>query len=492
MALLFLPPTFITLLGFTAFFVYILTSYVISYRKLRQFKGPFLASLSQCWLFKATLYGRVTPAGADALKKYGSPVRIGPNLLLTDDPALMRAMSAPRSTFIRGTWYEGARLDPRQDQAFSTRNEDIHNDLRAKMVPGYSGKETPNLESNINARVLDLIALIRRHSTTSQPFDMSPVAQYFTMDTLTHVAFGYPFGYLQRNEDIYGYLASTRAFMPVLELSCNHSWFNKFLNSRLMQSIAAPTASDPRGMGAVVGVAQKVVQDRFKPDAKRYDDMLSSFIDHGLSQAEAESESLGQIIAGADSTASAIRMTLLHVLANPPVYAKLLQEIDAQKFEGAVISSAEAKMMPYLQACIREGLRIMPPLQSLFSKLSPPEGARIDGLYIPGDTNVAVNFHAMMRRGEVFGADAEVFRPERWTEADEGGYNRMDRTVELVFGTGRFTCLGKTIAKMELDKVFVELLRNFNWGIANPINAVKTYCNGAHVQSDYYLTARAR
>ena len=44
------------------------------------------------------------------------------------------------------------------------------------------------------------------------------------MDTLTHVAFGYPFGYLQRNEDIYDYHASTRAFMPVVELSCSHAW----------------------------------------------------------------------------------------------------------------------------------------------------------------------------------------------------------------------------------------------------------------------------
>lgn len=75
MALLFLLPTYVALLGFTAIFVYVLVSYVISHRKLRQFKGPLLVSLSQCWLFKATLDGRVTPAGADALKKYGEASR---------------------------------------------------------------------------------------------------------------------------------------------------------------------------------------------------------------------------------------------------------------------------------------------------------------------------------------------------------------------------------------------------------------------------------
>ena len=176
-----------------------------------------------------------------------------------------------------------------------------------------------------------------------------------------------------------------------------------------------------------------------------------------MSQAQAESESLGQIIAGADSTASAIRMTLLYVLANPTVYAQLRAEIGAQGPPGTVISCAEARTLPYLQACIREGLRIVPPVQSLFSKRTPAGGATVDGLFLPGDTDVAVNHHAVMRREEIFGPDAEVFRPERWTEADEAGYARMDRTVELVFGTGRHTCLGKTIARMELDKVFVEV-----------------------------------
>lgn len=66
----------------------------------------------------------------------GSPARIGPNLLLTDDPTLMRAMSAPRSNFTRGAWYSGARLNPRQDSSFSTRSEEIHNDVRAKIVHG--------------------------------------------------------------------------------------------------------------------------------------------------------------------------------------------------------------------------------------------------------------------------------------------------------------------------------------------------------------------
>lgn len=75
MPLLSLSSTYLALLGFIAALIYLFVSYVLSYRKLRQFKGPFLASLSQYWLFKATLDGRVATAGADALKKYGEASR---------------------------------------------------------------------------------------------------------------------------------------------------------------------------------------------------------------------------------------------------------------------------------------------------------------------------------------------------------------------------------------------------------------------------------
>ena len=306
-----------------------------------------------------------------------------------------------------------------------------------------------------------MIDLIHKISTTNQPFDMALIAQYFTMDVISHVALGYPFGYLQRNEDIYNFLATTRSLMPVLELGCNHSWIKRLLESRLMQIIVAPSPNDSKGIGAVIGAAKKVISERFKPDAQMHKDMLGSFKSHGLSQALTENEAVLQIAVRADSTATAIRMTLLYILTNPPVYAKLWQEIDSQmsacNTTPGTISSAEARNMPYLQSCIREGLRIFPPMQGLQDKVAPLSAIVLNDLSLPSNVEICTNYHAMMRCVDIFGPDAEVFRPERWIEANEQEYNRMFRTQELVFGTSRFTYLGKNMAMMELDKVFVEV-----------------------------------
>ena len=72
MVLLSLPSTYVALLSTSTALLYLFVGYVISYRKLCQYKGPLLASLSQYWLFKATLKSQVSSAGADVLKKYGT------------------------------------------------------------------------------------------------------------------------------------------------------------------------------------------------------------------------------------------------------------------------------------------------------------------------------------------------------------------------------------------------------------------------------------
>jgi cytochrome P450 len=58
---------------------------------------------------------------------------------------------------------------------------------------------------------------------------------------------------------------------------------------------------------------------------------------------------------------------------------------------------------------------------------------------------------------DMYGADADMFRPERWLEASGTKLEAMKRLAELIFATGKYRCLGKTIAFLELNKVFAEV-----------------------------------
>lgn len=118
-----------------------------------------------------------------------------------------------------------------------------------------------------------------------------------------------------------------------------------------------------------------------------------------------------------------------------------------------------------------------------------------------------------MRSKETFGTDADVFRPERWLEAaaDEERFKEMSDVIELAFGYGRFQCLGKTIAYMELNKIFVEvrrlclssrknirtdlvtqLLRRFDFAVVKPQEPLNLYDAAFWVTTDFWLRVTRR
>jgi hypothetical protein len=72
------------------------------------------------------------------------------------------------------------------------------------------------------------------------------------MDVLTNVAFGDPFGYLANDADVYDYIKTIGALMPILELQVNHKTFNKIMTSRIVQALLAPTAEDRVGMRKLI------------------------------------------------------------------------------------------------------------------------------------------------------------------------------------------------------------------------------------------------
>jgi cytochrome P450 len=188
--------------------------------------------------------------------------------------------------------------------------------------------------------------------------------------------------------------------------------------------------------------------------------MMGSFIRHGLNQEEASGEALLQIVAGSDTSAATIRVVLLNLMSAPLIYHRLQSEIDSFSTDGKIsspITDSEARQMPYLQAVIREGLRITPPATGLFPKTVPPEGDTLNGIFVPGGTQIGSAAYGIQHSKKIFGQDADLFRPERWLEAEGDKLIEMQNTVDLGFHYGKYQCLGKPVALMELNKIYVEV-----------------------------------
>ncbi len=163
-------------------------------------------------------------------------------------------------------------------------------------------------------------------------------------------------------------------------------------------------------------------------------------------------------MAGSDTTATSIRAILLAIISNPGIYAKLQREIDtaASGTISSPITDVEARKLPYLQACIMEGLRHFPPTAQLRERVTPPEGAKINDYSIPGGVFIGFNTWGL-QLDPIYGPDPEIFRPERWLTEDRERLMEMRRVHELIFGYGNTKCLGAPIAALNLNKVFVEV-----------------------------------
>ncbi|KAL0253325.1 hypothetical protein SLS55_010298 [Diplodia seriata] len=154
--------------------------------------------------------------------------------------------------------------------------------------------------------------------------------------------------------------------------------------------------------------------------------------------------------AGSDNTSIGLTGTMWGLISNPEAMAKvynytygldvwlttrkslqLRAEIDERTAAGDLSASSPipyqvARCMPYLQAVIKEGLRLEGSPGIPLPRVVPQCGAEIAGHFFPGGTVVGVNAYVLHRNKDIFGHDAEDFNPDRWL-GDKEVVSRMDQ-----------------------------------------------------------------
>jgi len=187
-----------------------------------------------------------------------------------------------------------------------------------------------------------------------------------------------------------------------------------------------------------------------------------------LDPIDLRTEAFSSIVAGSDSTSSALSYTFYHILNHPEVYKALTDEI-CQTFpdrnlrtDSAPPTYAELGRLPYLQACIKESLRLTPPATINLPRYVPAGGKVIAGMYFPGKTTVGISAVPIHLDTKNFGSDAAKFNPDRWIHGSGGLSPEEMNRYWIPFGIGSRQCIGKNVALMELVKLVGTLLLYFH------------------------------
>ncbi|KAK4184274.1 cytochrome P450 [Podospora australis] len=473
--------------------IYLTHSY-LAYSRLRHFPGPALARWTRIPWIIWHASGQVHLKLRDISETYGPLAVAAPGVLVTSDVELMRRMAAPRSTYQRNIWYMAFRFNPDKDHIGCERDGEAHTQRKMKLAPGYSGREIVGLEDKIDANIAALIKLVESSylsvPTETKAFDLAQKIQYLTADSIGDIAFGGPIGFLQTDSDMYDYLKTSAEGFPFFNMLSLFPWLMHIMALDFVKKYL-PSTKDTVGMGPIMRLAQETVEKRYPPkEGELHQDMLGSWIRHGLTKDEAMSETVLQILAGAETTATAIRMILFHIYTNPRVLSKLRAELRAAR-PSSPVTNAEAANLPYLQAVIKEAIRICPPITGDMLKDVPPEGDTYHRMFIPGGTVIGFSMVGMLVDKKTFGEDADTFRPERFLEGaiDDQVLQTRNAVVDAAFGHGRWRCLGKNIAQMELNKVIPEIIRAFDFTVVYPEHPFKSYNAGVQIQWDMFMRA---
>jgi cytochrome P450 len=181
-----------------------------------------------------------------------------------------------------------------------------------------------------------------------------------------------------------------------------------------------------------------------------------------LTRENIKSYILNILAAGTSTSALTIEWALGEMMNHPTMLKKLLTELDTVVGKDKLVDESDLPQLPYLQAIIKETLRLHCPLPLLTRKAS--EDCTIDGHFVPAGTPVLLNYWAVGRDPEYW-KDSLEFNPERFSDDNKG--NEIDFRGQhfqlLPFGTGRRMCPGATLGLLVVTTGFAALVQCFEW-----------------------------
>ncbi|CAG1972953.1 unnamed protein product [Fusarium graminearum] len=202
-----------------------------------------------------------------------------------------------------------------------------------------------------------------------------------------------------------------------------------------------------------------------KEDDKLSDDLLTRMIEASaeesqkLSKEELIDITMQVIAAGHETTASALVWTAYSLAKDSASQQRLRAEIHSL---GAEMSAKGIDELPFLDNVIREAMRVHSP--TLIIPWEAQKDMTIAGTHIPKGTTVQIVPAMIQLNPEIWGSDADVFRPGRWE--DMGGNASSPYAMET-FSNGPRMCPGKALALLNMKVLLVGLIRDFEMEIVD-------------------------
>lgn len=419
---------------------------------LRSVPGPILARFSNFYYFQSLQTGLFHYQNIALHRKYGPIVRVAPNMYSVDEPSAVKTIYGIGSNWVKSDWYFTFQA-PGKPSLFADRNIERHAKSRRSVQHFYSLSTLVSYEDPVDECAAILAQRLDEFAGSGQVVDLFHWLQCYAFDVIGNITFGARFGFLDAGDDIAGLLVALQKALEYATLMGVYASWHPLIFG-LLEKIGGSSARARNFLAEFTsqqiekkkeelklsdekaGLAEDRTTSQSSEDHVGPKDFLTKMLDVRKTNPERLSEYdllmnlRGNVVAGSDTTGISLSATIFYLLQNPDKLVTLMAEIDdfaqTKQTTGDAVSFKESLEMPYLQAVIKESMRLHPATGLPMWRVVPEGGAQISNHHLPAGTVVGINTWVAHYNPDVFGPDASEFNPERWIKADESTTKTMD------------------------------------------------------------------
>ncbi|EKM58550.1 uncharacterized protein PHACADRAFT_193681 [Phanerochaete carnosa HHB-10118-sp] len=441
--------------------------YNVYFHPLSRFPGPKLAAASLWWQAYLDLWenGSLSLKLVELHATYGEIVRIGPNELHFSRPSAFHEIYNSRNRWSKGSYLYDAFVDTKSRSMFSILDYESAKKRSELTTNIFSRKSIIAMQNLVQECVDGMCANIDDHIANKRPVHFRRAFRCCTLDSICSLCFGrttHALGAPEFRSPIEHALGTT---LPIRRLAKHIPFLMTFLRI-LPPSLFRYLQPYSEGYLEVVKILSTQIREIFaNPQSLANSDHPTVY--HELMKAKDQSilteeafldEGFLFLFAGTDTSSNALSVGTLHVLGDPQVYAKLMNELlEAWPRLDDRLRYETLESLPYLRAVVKESLRVSHGVVTPLTRVVPSDGAVISGKFIPGGTVVSMSNVLVHTNEEIF-PEPHAFKPERWLDPAAGS---LDNWL-VSFSKGPRSCIGINLAYCEMYLAFANLFRRYD------------------------------
>ncbi|KAI1452355.1 cytochrome P450 [Annulohypoxylon moriforme] len=446
---------------YSLIFTYLVWVYLSStvFHPLSRFPGPRINAITKLPYWIAALRGNQVRWIQKLHARYGPVVRFGPNDISYTQPQAWKDIYG----------YQKGRTENFRDKKFYPNPEngapslpDIpnferHAVVRRAMAPAFSDRALKEQEGLFQSYA-DLMATTLENALQAKgSADMVKIYNLTTFDIMAELTYGESLGCLRTSEYTHWIemVFQSISLIPMLQILQSYPILGALFKMIEPKSVEKMRVSHHKY--SADRMDGRLARGNDRPDV--WGGILSSDGEHLLSLPELHTNSEVFMTAGTETTATLLSGLTYLLLRNPRCMDIVTKEIRGAFGSNEQMSFEALARLPYLNACIEEGLRMYPPVPQGMPRAIAKGGNTVLGEWLPEGTSVSVSTTSAYRDPNNF-KDPDTFIPERWM--GDPKYEHDKRDARQPFSFGPRNCLGMNMAWHEMRLLLAKVLFNFD------------------------------